>query len=113
MKTYKEYIYDLCTEADMNNPEEATRLAQMLATECMDEHNVAMRQEAKLKEVLSAKDYEEWSRATARELFKEHIENMEQSDFKDFVLENFEEITDIDAPIFALNIEIGDDDDEQ
>lgn len=91
--TYREYLYELCTGTDFSNKEQAIRLAQILVEEAIMRHESAMAYEAKVKELMTAKDYEEWSAKRAREMFRKQVEAMEESDFKQMILDNFEEIT--------------------
>lgn len=91
--TYREYLYELCTGTDFSNKDEAIRLAQILVKEAIMRHEAAMAYEAKVKELMPAKDYEAWAAKRAKELFKAQVEAMEESDFKQMILENFEEIT--------------------
>ena len=49
-------------------------------------------QERKLKELMNANTYDEWETELAKELFFNHVTNLPDSDFKDFVLDHFKEI---------------------
>jgi len=55
--------------------------------------NLLNRMEDKMVELMGGKAYSVWATETARDMFRLSVENMEDSDFKDFVLEHFEEIT--------------------
>lgn len=92
MKTYREYIHDICTDTDLNDKESVTETLQMLAKEAVDNHDLLMTQEAKLQEVMSYKDYTEWTSKVAREMFCKDINGMPDGEFKDFVLKHFDEI---------------------
>lgn len=108
--TYKEYIYKLCTSADMDDKEDITNVMQILASECLKEHRLCMKSDDKLKEVLTAKAYEQWAEKTAKEIFKEEIEEMEDCDFKSFVLEHMELITAEGDGLYTMNLgKLGDD----
>ena len=52
--------------------------------------------EEKLKRLMKPVDYRKFINDCAIEMFKEDIENIEDSDFKNFVLEHFEEITNLE-----------------
>lgn len=91
--TYREYLYRLCTGTDFSDKDEAIRTAQLLVEEAMMHHDLTMTYEEKVKELMTAKDYEEWSAKRAREMFRKQVEAMEESDFKQMILDNFEEIT--------------------
>ena len=89
---YEEYIYTLCKDTDMTDEEEATMLVQMIVSEALSYHKLVMIFEDKLKELMTAKDFDEWSKQAAVTLTKFDIEHMADSDFKDFYLENFDAI---------------------
>lgn len=91
--TYREYIYEMCNNTDMANEEKATLLAKELATEAIEYHDISMAQEAKLQEIMSYADYVKWSKETAKRIFKNEISGMADGDFKDMILEHFDEIT--------------------
>lgn len=48
--------------------------------------------EEKLKELMGEKEYALWSAETAKKVFREEVQRMEDGDFKDFILTNFDEI---------------------
>lgn len=50
--------------------------------------------EEKLIELLGTKEYYTWSSEIAKKLFREDIEEMPDSEFKDFLMDNFVIITD-------------------
>lgn len=91
--SYRQYLYDLCTGTDFSDKDEAIRTAQLLVEEAIMYHDIALAYEAKVKELMTAKDYEEWAAKRAREMFRKQVEAMEESDFKRMILDNFEEIT--------------------
>lgn len=91
--TYREYLYELCTGTDFSNKDEAMRTAQLLAKEAMMQHDAAKAYEAKVKELMTARDYGEWVAKKSEELFGAQVKAMEESDFKRMILDNFEEIT--------------------
>lgn len=49
--------------------------------------------EVKLLEYMAEDDYSKWSKELAKQMFREEVESMQDSDFKEFILENFEHIT--------------------
>lgn len=49
--------------------------------------------EAKLAELMGRQAFKEFAAEISRRGFKKEIEQMAQSDFKDFILDNFEDIT--------------------
>ena len=89
-KTYREYIYAMCKDVDMTDSEEATRLAQVLASEAIFYNRLVLKYEDKLMELMTAKDYEVWAEASASEIFQESIDNMADSDFKKFCQDNMD-----------------------
>lgn len=108
VKTFKEWLYNLCNQTDMSNEEDATMLVQTLARELKLYHAVAMRHEEKLKETLTAKEYEEYSAETSKELFREDLDGMADGDFKDFCIKHFDEITSPDGIIIIDSSEADD-----
>lgn len=54
---------------------------------------IMKRMEEKLKEFMTEQEYMEFSTKIAREAFAIMVDDMADSDFKDFCQENFEEIT--------------------
>ena len=56
------------------------------------EHEVFKRLEAKLIELMGKAEFIAFIKQTCDEAFQIEIESMEDSDFKQFVLENFDEI---------------------
>lgn len=91
--TYKELIYELCSSTNFKNEEEAIRLAQYLANEAVMYLTALKRMEDKMKEVMTAKEYEEWAKEDAKIMFRQNVEAMQESDFKKFCTENFDLIT--------------------
>lgn len=53
---------------------------------------IAKHMEEKLKELMGEKEYALWSAETAKKAFREEVQGMEDGDFKDFILTNFDEI---------------------
>lgn len=90
--TFREELYNRITSADLGNKEEVTILVQSLASDLIRYHDVSMEQEDKLQEIMTAKDYYEWSKEMARKMFIRDMESMPDSDFKDFVFEHLDEV---------------------
>ena len=78
----------MCTEADLSKEDEATFVVQRLAKDCVMYHEMVMDYETKIKELMTAKDYEKWVTDRAKDMFKKEVNGMEDGDFKDFCLEN-------------------------
>lgn len=91
--TYKEHIYQVCNATDLDDKDDVIETMQYLAKELMDYQDLSLRQEAKLKELMTAKDFEEWGTQEAKRMFKNHIDSSEDGEYKDFCLEYFDEIT--------------------
>ena len=90
--TYKEFLYRMVTETDLADKEDVTLLIKALCDDLLLSHSENLKYEAKIKEIMSAKDYEEFRKTTAQELFKEAVERIEDKDFKEFCEENMEMI---------------------
>lgn len=54
---------------------------------------IMRRMEAKLQDLMSEEEYMDFNKEIAMEAFRMEIEDMADSEFKDFVLEHFDEIT--------------------
>lgn len=88
MRTYRDYIYDLCSSVDMDDKADVTLALQILAKDAVRRNDLCIMQEKKLQEIMSYADYKEWTTKQAREWFKEDVAEMEESEFKDFVIQN-------------------------
>lgn len=55
--------------------------------------NLLNRMEDKMVELMGGKAYSIWATETSRDMFRQSVEDMEDGDFKDYILEHFEEIT--------------------
>lgn len=93
-RTYREYIYDICSSVDPNSQESVTLALQVLAKEAVRYQELCMKFDEKLKELMPYKDFVEMSAKIGKEMFRQDIEEMPDGDFKDFVLENMDRITD-------------------
>lgn len=51
------------------------------------------RMEDKMVELMGGEAYSVWATETARDMFRQSVEDMEDGEFKDFILENLEQIT--------------------
>ena len=92
--TYKEHIYKVCENTAWDDREDAIETCQYLVRDLIRFNTSNCRMDDKLKELMSAKDYQEWVAEEAKKLFKEEIDMMEDSDFKTFCEENFDIVTD-------------------
>lgn len=90
---YDEYLYNVCKDTNLKDEEDVTATMQFLAQELKNYHDFAMKQDEKLKEIMTAKDYAEWKTEVGKELFRRQVEDMEDGDFKNFCLENWDKIT--------------------
>lgn len=54
------------------------------------------RYEEKLKRLMKPVDYRKFINDCAIEMFKDEINNIEDGDFKDFIIEHFDEITNLE-----------------
>lgn len=88
--TYREHIYNMCKETDFNDPVQGEFLAKFLARELMNMHTTAMNCEKKLKQIMTAEDFDNFSTDLAKVVFRQEIEGMADSNFKKFVLENMD-----------------------
>ena len=57
------------------------------------ENNVMLKMEHKLRELMSEEDFNAFIKETAKEAFRSEVNDLNDGDFKEFVLENFSEIT--------------------
>lgn len=89
---YREMVYRLCSEADLDDKKEVLALVKFLANEAVHANEVNKRFEDKLKELMSYKDFTEMSMEIAKEMFKQDVEAMPEGDFKNFVIDNLEGI---------------------
>lgn len=69
---------------------------EALRGEEMSDNEMSMKvmryMEEKLKELMGEKEYALWSAEVAKKAFREEVNGMEDGDFKDFILTNFDEI---------------------
>lgn len=89
---YREMVYRLCSEADLDDKKDVLALVKFLASEAVQAHEVNRRFEDKLKELMTYKDFTEMSMEIAKEMFKQDVEAMPEGDFKDFITENMGDI---------------------
>ena len=90
--TYREYIYKCCTDTNMSDETEVINLVQLLAYECTLYHDLLNKYEDKLKEIMTFKDFDKFASDIAKELFKAEIGGLDESELKEFILENFDDI---------------------
>lgn len=93
MRTYAEEIYNNCKNTNFDDKEEAIRLAQWLAGELSRFHRLSLMQDEKLQELMPAKDYNKWAIASGNQLFFDDINAMPNSDFKQIILDYYDDIT--------------------
>lgn len=91
--SYKEYIYTICNEADLTKPEDAEMLAKVLARDLLRHFETVQILEKKLEEIMTAKEYHEFIKETSKEIFQNELNRMENSEFKEYVIEHMDEIT--------------------
>ena len=91
--TYKEHIYEVCKNTDLDDKDDVIETISWLATELIRANKINLDYDEKLKEVMTAKDYLAFVEEKAKELFKEEIEEMAESEFKTFCIDYFDEIT--------------------
>lgn len=87
---YREYIFEACEETDFNDKDDVIALVQFLANELMDHFNITIMQEKKLKSVLTAEEWDTFATECGKELFKDGVERLPESDFKEFVKDNMD-----------------------
>lgn len=90
---YKELLFRICEQTDMEDRDDIIASLQFLAKEALKYHDLTMSYDGKLKELMSAKDYEEWTKEEAKRIFFKDVTDMEDGEFKDFALDNWEKIT--------------------
>ncbi len=93
MKTYREHIFEICSNVNKEDPEELLELCMYLAGEATNNFDFLVSTDKKLQEVISAAEYKQFSTEIAKKLFHESISRMEDGEFKQFVLEHEQEIT--------------------
>ena len=89
--TYREQIYKACDSTDLDNNDEVIGLIQFLAGEAVQNHEVLLALENKLKEVVSAKEFDEFIKKTAKEQTLKWVGDM-SDELLAFVLDNEEDI---------------------
>lgn len=93
MPDYKEYLFDVCSKTDLKNEEDVIQSLQFLSKEALMYHDLSIEYEEKLKEYMTAKEYGLFVKDFGQRMFKKEVEMMEDSDFKSFILENMDIIT--------------------
>lgn len=84
MSEYREFLYDLCNSADLDDREDVIDVMNVLAKEALKYYNAMKRCDDKLQELMSYKDYNEWSIKGAKEMFAESIDSA-PDEVKDFL----------------------------
>jgi hypothetical protein len=96
MPTFREYLYERLSAvnlAELEDREEITELLRWLAKELVQYHDIAMAQEAKMMEVMTAKDFDDFCTDQAKKLFQSDIDAMPDCEFKQFLIDHFDEVT--------------------
>lgn len=88
MPTYRECIFEICDKTDLKDKEAVVCAMQILAQEAITQHDIAMDYEAKLKEIMSAKDYDEFTTEAGKQMYRNWVNSLPDSPFKTFALEN-------------------------
>jgi len=88
LPTFREYIFEICDKTDLKDEEAVVGAMQTLAKEAITNHDIAMDYEAKLKEVMSAKDYDEFMTKCGKQMYRNWVNSLPDSPFKTFALEN-------------------------
>ncbi len=90
---YKEYLYKICTDIDYDNREDIDASLKILAREAMRYHTSAMRLEEKLKDLMTFREFTQFTKDLATDLFRQDIASFDDGGLKDFAINAFEEIT--------------------
>lgn len=88
--TFRNYIYNLCKNTDLDNKEDVIKTMKFLALRVIQLNDVATTYENKLQEVLSYKEFNELTTTQAKVLFKSEIDSLDDGEFKDFIIDNFD-----------------------
>lgn len=92
--TYREHLHKICTETDLDDKEEVTRLISFLLQEAVEENSLNRRLEDKLMEIMNAKDFNDFVQSTSKEMSQEWVQNLPDSDFKEFAIKYADIIAD-------------------
>lgn len=92
-KTYNEYLYDMCNNTDLMNQDDVVDTMLTISKESIQLNKICKIYEKKLKEVLSAADFEKFIISVAKQLFADTVADMPDGEFKDFTMKHFDDIT--------------------
>jgi len=93
MKTYRAWIEEAIKNTNLADEREAQAIVDFLQDELLRMHKTTTIYEAKLQELMTEEEREEWAKEAGRRLFADTVDRMPESAFKDFVLQNFDSIT--------------------
>lgn len=79
---------------DFRDPQQAAIFVNWVAREADNINWVCGKYEDKLKDLLTPEQFEAFIKESAKELFAQEVEELEDEDFKGFIKEHFDEITD-------------------
>lgn len=91
--TFREELFDQLKDLDFDDRDAVIETMQIMARELLRNHDICMIYEEKLQELMSAKEFREWSTKVAKELFQKDIDEMPDGEFKQFCIDHFDEIT--------------------
>ncbi len=92
MISFREYLFNTLSDVNLEDKDETTLTLQWLAKELLQYHFISIEYENKLKELMTAKDFDTFSEQLAEELFKQNIDMLEDEEFKEFCIDNFERL---------------------
>ena len=92
MISFREYLFNTLNDINLDDKEETTLTLQWLAKELIQYHFISIEYENKLKELMTAKDFDIFSEQIGKELFKQNIDMLEDEEFKEFCMDNFERL---------------------
>lgn len=83
MSEYKTFIYNLCSETDLDDREDVVDAMMVLGREAIKYHKLVLQYEDKLKELMSYKDFMDWSNERAKDMLKDTVESFPEGELKD------------------------------
>ena len=90
--TVREYVYDLCENTDLDDKDDVIYTLRTLALKVVLLNDIFLEYEDKLKELLNYKDFVALTNKSAKYLFKSEVDALEEGEFKEFILNNFDDI---------------------
>ena len=94
--TFREHIYNICNATDFDDKDSVITTIQYLASKLVNYNDLLLTYEQKLKTLMTAADFEDYASEQAKIFFKREVLNMEDGEVKDFILDNFDEIIEIE-----------------